>query len=101
MNNLVTEEMVNGSMLEISTHFSTAQNSIQSLNNSIKKLEEDIDIITQGGIWETEENNRQQTLDTLLENIRSCYDMIDKYRTSLQDDYFPNIEIYTRTEYEK
>ena len=51
MNNLVTEEMVNGSMLEISTHFSTAQNSIQSLNNSIKKLEEDIDIITQGGIW--------------------------------------------------
>lgn len=91
MNNLVTQDMVDNAKAEISTSLTTALSSIKSLNSSIDKLEEDINIITQGGIWETEENNRQQTLDTLLENIKSCHSHITSYYYSLKADCDNNI----------
>ena len=97
MNNLVTQDMVDNAKAEISTSLTTAQNSIKSLNSSIDKLEEDIDTIIQGGIWETEEDKRQQALNTMLENIKSCRSDITNYYSLIGN--LENINIGTHTEY--
>lgn len=87
MNNLVTEEMINNTKTEINNQIQAIYDLLSTLAKHIGKLADDIELIIQGGIWESEEKNRKQILNTKLENLLNCQVELGRYYTSIQNAY--------------